>query len=345
MAFQTVQRAGMWKRRPDPKLVGGWIERALELTAEGSPARVKALISKASRDDDEAAAVEAHELAERLRDNELRSYALLERVNTSSAAADADLGRACALLDEALALLPEISNPDHRAQAYFIACEVYLLAARIADARRSVALLEETAAGLTPHHRLHGIGDNVKVEAFAGQWDEVRRLSPRVELAVEANLATPCPMNVGSLLICALASAHDGDEDEARRLEAKAEAIGMEGYGSFFHPKKLRLAMVREDRVELRRLVDAIDPVDLQPWASEYEAALLDALIALGDRERIESDAPLRVRPGAYVEPFALRALGFAREDPALLADAAARFEAMGLEWHAGETRKLVSPV
>jgi hypothetical protein len=51
------------------------------------------------------------------------------------------------------------------------------------------------------------------------------------------------------------------------------------------------------------------------------------------------------MRPGTYLEPFALRALGFARGDAALLTDAAARFEAMGLEWHVGETRKLLSPV
>ena len=343
LGFQTVQRAGMWKRRPDPKLVSGWIERALELTAEGSPARVRALVSRALWDDDEADAAEAQQLAEQLGDVELRSYALSGLSNARWAAADLD--QACALLEERLGLLPEISDPDHRAGTYHEALEMYASAARFADARRFVALLEETAAGLTPHHRLHAIGGNVKVESLAGRWDEVRRLSPRVEGAVEANLATPCPINVGSLLYGALASAQCGDEDEARRLEAKADAIGMEGYGLFFHPKKLRLALVREDLVELRRVVDALDPKELEPWAYESRAALFDALIALGDRERIESDAPLWVRPGTYVEPFALRALGFAREDAALLADAAARFEAMGLEWHAGETRKLLSPV
>ena len=72
-------------------------------------------------------------------------------------------------------------------------------------------------------------------------------------------------------------------------------------------------------------------------------AALLDALVALGDRGWIESEAPKWLRPGTYVEPFALRALGFAREDEAMLTDAAARFEAMELDWYAGETQKLRS--
>jgi hypothetical protein len=43
------------------------------------------------------------------------------------------------------------------------------------------------------------------------------------------------------------------------------------------------------------------------------------------------------------VEPFALRALGFASADESMLADAAARFEGMELDWFAGETRKLLA--
>ena len=43
-----------------------------------------------------------------------------------------------------------------------------------------------------------------------------------------------------------------------------------------------------------------------------------------------------------YVEPFALRALGVARADETLVRQAADRFEAIGLNWHAGETRKLL---
>lgn len=78
----------------------------------------------------------------------------------------------------------------------------------------------------------------------------------------------------------------------------------------------------------------------LEPWAYEMPAALLDALVALGDRGSIEAEAPKWLRPMSYVEPFALRALGFARADELMLADAAARFEGMELDWFAGETRK-----
>ena len=47
-------------------------------------------------------------------------------------------------------------------------------------------------------------------------------------------------------------------------------------------------------------------------------------------------------RMSAYLEPFGMRALGIVREDEKLLAEAAARFEGIELDWHAAETRRLV---
>ena len=339
LGFQTVQRGGMWIRRPEKELVSGWIERALELAEPHSPTRAKALVSFALWHDDEATALEAHQLAEQLADVELRSYALSALANARFYLADFD--QACALEEKRLKLLPDIPDPDHRAEAYFKAALAYLAAARLADARRVAALLEETTEGLTPHHRLHGIANRVNIDARAGCWDAIRELTSRVEGAVEANL-TPCPLNVSSLLNCAVANAQHGNTDEAGRLEQKADAIGMEGYGLASAPPKLALALVRNDRAELRRLVDAMAPEELEPWSSA-RAPLFDALVALDDRERIESEAPEYIRPRTYVEPFALRALGTAREDQTLIKQAAARFDAMGLAWHSKQTQKLLT--
>ena len=101
------------------------------------------------------------------------------------------------------------------------------------------------------------------------------------------------------------------------------------------------LARVREDRDEVRRLVDSIQPGWLSGGTWAEWTALFDALVFLGDRERIEAEAPAWVRSGSYVAPFAVRALGMARRDEALVSDAVARFEAMGLAWHADETRRM----
>ena len=117
----------------------------------------------------------------------------------------------------------------------------------------------------------------------------------------------------------------------------------MEGYRQWLVPARLRLAIARNDLAELRRLVDTIGSEDLEPWAYEMPAALVDGLVALGDRGSIEAEAPKWLRPNTYVEPFAQRALGFARVDASMLADAAVRFEAMELDWFAGQTLKLLA--
>lgn len=72
-------------------------------------------------------------------------------------------------------------------------------------------------------------------------------------------------------------------------------------------------------------------------------AARLDALSALGDRAGIESEAPPYLVDRTYLEPFALRALGVAREAPDLLERAFERFVAMGMDWHAEATLACIS--
>ena len=77
-------------------------------------------------------------------------------------------------------------------------------------------------------------------------------------------------------------------------------------------------------------------------WEWEPVPTFLDALAALGDRDRIEAEAPTWLQQGTLAEPFALRALGIARGDRASLEQALERFEAMGLTWHAEQTRHLL---
>jgi hypothetical protein len=67
-------------------------------------------------------------------------------------------------------------------------------------------------------------------------------------------------------------------------------------------------------------------------------ATHLDALAALGERDRLESEAPQLANGNVYLEPFVLRALGIVREDDDLLREAAERFSALGLGWHALRT-------
>ena len=92
--------------------------------------------------------------------------------------------------------------------------------------------------------------------------------------------------------------------------------------------------------------VDRLEPVGIGRIQHEYAlpatAARLDALAALKRRSLVEREAPPLLRPGIYLEPFALRALGAVRQDELLLEQAADRFAAMGLEWHAEQTPTLL---
>jgi class 3 adenylate cyclase/tetratricopeptide (TPR) repeat protein len=338
LAFQTSQRQGMWQRQLDNELVGGWIDRAVAVAMPGTPAQVHALVASARWYDDIARARQALAVAEELGDPRLRSDALgalqgvLELVG--------QLPEASRVAQARSELLPLISDPDHRADALFMTADLFIQLGRMTDARAIVRNMEETVAGLTPHHRIHGLGTRLRLEAAMGDWVAVNELTERTEDAVGANLATPCPFNVVVLLILALAKVTGGDAPAARRLVAKAADIGMVGYTRFHTARRLRLAIARQDREEIRRLVDSIQPSWLVPGEWELWAALLDGLAMIGDQDRIEAEAPKLTMEDTYVTPFAVRALGMVRNDPALLSDAAARFEAIGLLWHAQETRQ-----
>jgi hypothetical protein len=149
-------------------------------------------------------------------------------------------------------------------------------------------------------------------------------------------------MSARSLYVCALANAYLGYDDEARRLEARAEPLAMSGYGTALDTPPLLIALHRGDLAAVESLLG--EPgVRASNWLYlSSMAAHLDGLAALGERERVEREAAHTLQPGTYLEPFALRALGLVREDEALVREAGERFEAFGLEWHAARTRALI---
>jgi hypothetical protein len=187
---------------------------------------------------------------------------------------------------------------------------------------------------------MHAAMQLIAVEQVAGRWEAVRGLQSRAESAVAANIATPCSSNASSLLLCALANVHLGSEKEAHRLERSVEDLGMEGYGDVFDPRYIEIAIARGDLAEVERKLSEWSPEGFLDI--EGLIARLNALVALERRAEIEEEAPSLVKPGTYLEPFALRALGYARRDDGLIQQAIERFEAMGLDWHAAETRRLV---
>ena len=343
LAFQTAIRSSMWAKRPDRELVAGWIEQALELSEPGSDSRAKALIARSFWEQNTPdAAREASELAERSGDIELRSYAWGARGTV--AFGEADFESALTWSQRRLNVKDEISDPDHVAEIYEQAIPSCCANARFAEARRLAVEHDAIVEPLSDHHRLHGIAVLLEVEEVCGSWNRILDLADRTEAAVEANLTTPCVRNARTLLLTALAAAYTGDEETARRYERRAEEVATEGYDLVLAAPRTWLALLRGEIDELDRL----EPVDLSRVKHEYAlpaaAARLDALAALKDRSLVERDAPPLLQPGTYLEPFALRALGAVREDELLIEQAADHFDAMGLDWHAEQSRKLLAP-
>ena len=338
LAYETTGRPAMWKRRPDRSLVKGWVEQALELSEPGTPARARALMALAEFDPARGAepALEASELAERLGDGELRSQAV--GVRTELALMDGRYDEARALALQRFQLLVDSTDLDAGADSHWYALCATLGAGRMDEARVHARLFAELSRELSSHHAIHGISMLLMVEELQAHWETVRGLATEVEQTVADNAATPCQFNVRSLLVCAVASAHAGDEMEARRLEAEADSLGIEGYGLTNEAPRIRLALIRGelDRVE-RLLAELREAMYFTHVAGR--STRLDALAAVGDRKGVEDEALPLVRPNTFLEPFALRALGLVREDAELLARAIVRFEAMGLDRHAEETR------
>ena len=339
LALQTSVRSSMWKRRPADDLVEGWIGQALALSEPESPARVKALIARAAWSESEETARAAGELAQRLGDVELRSLALAAR--QISAACRHGYGEAWALAQQRFALVPELDDPDHVYEIHESGFLSSLGVGRFREARRLAARSDELAAHLSVHHRMHGIGLRIEAEELAGNWAAIRTLTPTAEEAVAANLETPCTRNARTLLVCALAWQHAGDEREARRLEQKADELGLEGYEYSQGPIRLQLALARGERPDVGPPIGS-SGAHVLTFGLSHLSARLDALAALGDREAVEALARGLLVPATYIEPFARRALGIVREDEELVREALAGFEGLGLDWHAAETRRLV---
>jgi hypothetical protein len=346
LAYETALRSGIWRQAPEHDVISGWIERALAGSPAGSSTQAKALVAKARwmPAAGAVAAAQASAIAERLGTPELRSAAWDTRGIVAWVAGEHELGRAWQ--ERRFELLEQISDPDVRADIHAAPITGCIWSGRFREARRLARAHSEIVSGLTPHHRVHAVGIELEVEELLGRWDVVRTLQERAEGAVEANLETPCVRNPRSLLVCALASECLGDAEAARPLEERAHELWMDGYGFTLDTPRLRLALVRGDLEEIERLL--ILPDAAPGWHRGWfvfanVAARLDALAALHDRERIEAEAPTHLRKGTYLEPFALRALGRAREDTELIQQALAGFEAMDLGWHAQQTRTFLA--
>jgi class 3 adenylate cyclase/tetratricopeptide (TPR) repeat protein len=344
LAVQTSIRSGMWPLRPDTEEVEGWIRQALELARPDSTAYARALIARAywNPGEEQAAAREGSALAEQVGNLALRSFAWGARASAAFAARDYEQSFDWAL--RRVDLLPEIADPDHQTEIYEELIPSCALIGRFQEALRLVGAHAELSRRLTPHHRIHTIAIELEVKELMGEWRAIQERMPVVEHLVAENLNTPCIRNSRSLLVTAVAHAYEGEHDTARRLEERALEIAFEGFGFRLFGPRVRLALLRNELDVVEEMIDQDVPRRGHDWmvTSATVWTRLDGLLAIGRHEDVEREAEPLISSRSVLRPFALRALGVAREDESLLLEAIERFEAFGLDWHAEQTRLLV---
>ena len=176
---------------------------------------------------------------------------------------------------------------------------------------------------------------------MAGDWPALADRTARVERTSEANQDFPCQFNWRTLLVCALGHAQLGDEREARRLEESGRAGAVVAGPPELEPALLRLALLRGDEDEARRILRGPARRAAMRSASTPRRRGSMRCWRWASRERWRRRRRRSSPSPSYTRPFALRALGLTRGDAALVDEAAAGFEAMGLAWRAAETRAL----
>jgi class 3 adenylate cyclase/tetratricopeptide (TPR) repeat protein len=341
LAYYGLGRPYMWKDPPPREVVESWLARALELSEPGTEARGYAVVAQALADPVEhaEAAAESYAIGKALGDSWLVAFS--GEARSLAATHTRQFQQARTWADRALEDARGLGDPAYEVHQNWNAGFVYLRAGLIAEAGRFAAITDRLAASLGAHDEVHAVALHAVLQSVSGDWEELAELTRRVEEASDANSDFPCQFNWRTLLVCALAAAHLGDDRETQRLEE----LGQEGIIVFGPPERepalLRLALLRGDFEAAEQIVETIPPTD--PFGVDGPAARLDALAALGDRKRTAEEAALFVGEPSYTRPFALRTLGRVREDPPLIERAAAEFEEMGLAWRADETRALLS--
>jgi class 3 adenylate cyclase len=110
LTFESTMRGGMWKRPFEHGLVESWLTRALELADAGGAAQARALVTKSMWVDDAELAAQAVELAERLDDPVLLSYAYWAR--SGAAFIVLDFHEADRWAQRRFELLDHLTDPD-----------------------------------------------------------------------------------------------------------------------------------------------------------------------------------------------------------------------------------------
>ncbi len=342
LALQTVTRYAMLNPMPARELVDEWVAQSLAQAPDDSLAKARALAASAMwfAEDPSRAADDAYAAAAQLDDVEVLDHAYNAQALASFT--DGRYADAQSWAAKRLGLLDSISDPDVVVDIYSAMIPGLLGAGDFTAAYEYAARHDEAASRLSAHHRVHAVAMHLEVHELVAAWSSMCALGDRTRAAVVANEATPCARNARSLLAVALAQALSDNEAAARDFEARATDVSMAGYDGSVAALRIMLALHRDQLDEVEQLLPvAVPPPPARNWWRLVTLATrLDALAQLGWAEQAVAEATQLAHPGTYLAPFATRCLALVDKDTTRLAESAAQFRTLGLDWHAQQTER-----
>jgi class 3 adenylate cyclase/tetratricopeptide (TPR) repeat protein len=316
LAAESLMRGAMWPTPPDPEQLKSWVDKSLELAQPGTTAQAQAHVAKAMTDDDPATARAAVAIA-----NDVGDITLVARAHHALWMAMLMQGDYCGaheVAGKALALVDDITDPDAIATIHQSRVATAISVGDFEEAEQAVDRMAAVAERLSAHHAVHVMGARLSVCEARDEWPAIRARQSQVEAAVAANSATPCSFNARLLLSCAVACAETDALEEAARLESAQESLGLEGYHPWFDPLRARLAILRGDHERLARLLEEAEKWSWPVFVHCYGVRLrLESMLALGRLEDAVHEAERYTQRGTYLEPYAVRALALAGDEPA----------------------------
>ena len=321
LARETVLRVGMWRQTPDPEQIEEWIERALELVPDEGPTRVKALVARALWGG--TATGRGRGQRHRRADRRPRPALLGADDPVQRRLSRAGLRAVPALVRARVRAHRHRLRPGARGRSGpRLPSGPPSRSAASSEARQLGARVHDMNLGLTtapPRARGRGAdggrGAARRLGAESGGCEPRRRRRSRrtSRRRASATRARCCSAR--------WRRRSPANRAAANALLERAEELRMEGHGLVLEGPRVRLALLRGrprrrrrllgDRTTRRQARDRVPPRARSRSASTRSPPC-------GTGTRVEEEAPELLRPGTYLEPFALRALGIVREDEAL---------------------------
>jgi hypothetical protein len=192
-------------------------------------------------------------------------------------------------------VVDRISPPMARAEAMLQLGAMLVSAGRYREADGYAARVYELGRDASTHAHLHGTGLRILCAFFLGRWNELEEVTEEHAALFPEIAGVPCGFVNGGMVCGALGLARRGDEAGAR---AALEAVPRDQRRP---PMYYALALLELGGLDAALLAaeEGLHQHPVGVWSAEARLAILEILVAIGDRERLRVELELARRYGS----------------------------------------------